>query len=123
MMNPFMNDPFAMVYDAFKRLYPDRDCECYFDVIEENERGEKVFGETLYFDDGRITIGVDVRLCLADAVEIFAHELAHVAAGSEAEHNEEWEKAFDAIHQKYNEIGNELFDKHTPVTVVNGKVL
>lgn len=119
--NPFINDPFAMVYEAFKNLYPEKDCSCYFDAFDKNEEGDTVYGETLFADDGTMTVGVDVTLNLANAVEIFAHELAHVAVGSDVDHGEEWERAFDAIFQEYNRIGEELFDKHTSVKALNGK--
>ena len=121
MNNPFVNDPFAMVWKAFKNLYPNKDCECLFDVIEKNEQGDEVFGVTYFDDDGSITVVVDCTLTLANATEIFAHELAHVAVGDDAGHGEEWEKAFDDIFSEYNRIGYEMFDKHTPTEVIDAK--
>lgn len=119
MANPFVNDPFALIWEAFKNLYPGKDCECYFDEIDNPNNEDGVYGETLFGDDGRITVGVDCRLRLADAVEIFAHELAHVAAGSDADHGEPWAKAFDAIFEEYNRIGYERFDKHEKVEALD----
>ncbi len=121
MNNPFENDPFAMVWQAFKNLYPDKDCICYFDVLEKNESGDTVYGETDFQDNGTMYVFVDAGLRLADAVEIFAHELAHVAVGSDADHGELWQSAFDAIFVEYNRIGNELFDKHDKIETINGK--
>lgn len=122
-MNPFSNDPFALVWEAFKNLYPDKECECWFDVVDDPEDENGHYGWTQWNDDGTITVAVDVGLHLADAVEIFAHELAHVAVGSDADHSEEWAKAFDAIHEEYNRIGNERFDMHTPTDCIDAKAL
>jgi hypothetical protein len=121
--NPFSNDPFALVWTAFKNLYPEKDCECWFDAVDDPKDVDGHYGWTEWNDDGTITIAVDIGLALKDAVEIFAHELAHVAAGSDAEHGEAWENAFDAIHAEYNRIGNDLFDKHTATKCINAKAL
>ena len=109
--NPIKNDPFAMVWTAFKRLYPDVECDIWFDMrcrldIEEG------FGFTEYPDDGnpQIVIFLDACPSVMEMVEILGHELAHVAVGSEKEHGEEWEAAFEAIFQEYHHIGNEMFD-------------
>ena len=32
METPFKNDPFAMIYEAFKRLYPGKQCEIWWGV-------------------------------------------------------------------------------------------
>ena len=45
----------------------------------------------------------------ADAVEVLAHELAHVAVGIEHDHDEVWQEAFDKIFEEYNRIGNQMF--------------
>ena len=128
MTSPFGNDPFALVYMAFKNLYPDKDCVCYFDVIDEKtENGEDIFGETWFHDDGHddgaVYVFIDSRLKITDAIEIFAHELAHVAVGNEANHGKEWEDAFDAIFTEYNKLGYELFDKHDDVEAIDGNCL
>lgn len=107
-MNPFINDPFAMVWRAFKNLYPEKECQCYFDALDENTNGKGPFGVTA-FEEKMIYVFVDVRMNLLDAVEVFAHELAHVAVGDNAGHGEEWEKAFENIHEEYTRIGDEMF--------------
>ena len=88
MMSPFRNDPFSMVYKAFQNLYPGKECECYFEPDLKADDGDKAYG---------------------NATEIFAHELAHVAVGYDAEHGPEWDAAFDAILDEYNRIGDEMF--------------
>lgn len=122
MKTPFNNDIFAMIWIAFKNLYPDKDCECFWQPdIRDNSDGDECLGLTDFGDDGKITVFVKTNLKIEDAAEIFAHELAHVAVGIEHDHDEVWERAFDAIFEEYNRIGDELFDVHTPVEVVSGK--
>jgi hypothetical protein len=122
MQTPFKNDPFALVWTAFKNLYPDKECDVWYDKKERDENCDTVaLGETFFDDDGTVTVFVDYELQVKDAVEIFAHELAHVAAGEEAGHGEKWEKAFDAIFTEYNRIGDELFEKHDTLEVMDGR--
>ena len=57
------------------------------------------------FNDGEIPlIAISAELTIKDAIEIFAHELAHIAAGIESDHDEKWEQEFENIFQEYNEI-------------------
>lgn len=125
METPFINDMFAIVYKAFKRLYPDKDCRCQWNpekMIAED--GKEVLGITTFGDDGETYVDISTTLTVVDAIEILAHELAHVAVGEKAEpHGKEWEEAFDAIHSEFNKIGSEMFedDPGTPVDVVSGK--
>jgi hypothetical protein len=52
-----------------------------------------------------------------NAVEILAHELAHVVAGFEEgkdDHGPAWETAFESIKQEYGRIGDALFGKKEP---------
>ena len=122
MKGPFINDMFSMVYRAFKNLYPDKECECqWVPECEKAEDGHNVLGVTTFTDDGKVYVDISAQLKVVDAVEIFAHELAHVAVGENEDHGEEWEKAFDAIFDEYNRIGNEEFDAHPSVEVTSGK--
>ena len=119
--SPFVNDPFLLVWQAFKNLYPDKGCVCHFDVIENKEDGTEVFGETCFQEDGSVLVFVNAELKIPDAVEIFAHELAHVAVGNDEGHGKAWEEAFDSIFKEYNRIGYEFFDKHDTVECLDGK--
>ena len=103
--NPFKNDPFVDVWEAFKNLYPNVECECYYDISP--DKGEvQAMGECFFEDDGKTIIYIDMYLNIADATEILCHELAHAAVGfvEEDEHGEKWEAAFDAIHDEYERI-------------------
>ena len=107
---PFQNDMFAMVWGAFKKLYPDKDCEIYWEPqIRDEEDGKPVYGLTDFADDGSVAVFVKPSLEVADAVEILAHELAHVAVGVEHDHDEVWQEAFDKIFEEYNHIGSQMF--------------
>ena len=107
---PFQNDMFAMVWGAFKKLYPDKDCEIYWEPqIRDEEDGKPVYGLTDFADDGSVAVFVEPSLEVADAVEVLAHELAHVAVGVEHDHDEVWQEAFDKIFEEYNRIGNQMF--------------
>lgn len=104
METPFKNDPFAITYEAFKELYPDKVCECWFDTDIKADDGDDAFGITSFEPDGRIVVLVDANISAEAATETLAHEFAHVAAGYDAGHGAEWEKAFKAIFDKYEEI-------------------
>ena len=107
---PFQNDMFAMVWGAFKKLYPDKECEIYWEPqIRDEEDDKPVYGLTDFADDGSVAVFVKPSLEVADAVEILAHELAHVAVGIEHDHDEVWQEAFDKIFEEYNRIGNQMF--------------
>lgn len=100
---PFKNDMFALVWSVFGMLYPE---QCKKDIVIRwaetvYDGDEEAFGVTNFRTDGSIRILISGQLPVVHAVEIFAHELAHVAAGPEAEHGEAWENAFDAIHTEY----------------------
>lgn len=92
-----INDPFPPLFEAFGCFYKDADkIEVYLVMPDE-------FG--LYGDDGGLpVIYVSAVLPFNNVVEVVAHEMAHVIAGQDEEHNEEWEQAFADIHLLYGEI-------------------
>lgn len=121
MKTPFINDMFSLVYTAFKNLYQDKECECqWVPELDPAEDGLEVFGLTTFGKDS-VYVEISAKLSVTDAIEIFAHELAHVAVGSDADHGSEWEAAFDAIFDEYNRIGFEKFDTHEEMEVTCGK--
>ena len=61
MKTPFKNDPFALVWQAFKNLYPEKDCICFWDVeIKDEETGEIAYGFT-NFADGEAVVCVSAK--------------------------------------------------------------
>ena len=112
MESPFANDPFSLVWKAFKNLYPGKGCEVQWQPgIQDDELSEQGYGFTEFHDDGSILVVVDANLQVSNAVEVLAHELAHVAVGIENEHGAAWETAFDAIFQEDGRIAEEMFGK------------
>ena len=110
MENPFANDPFALVWQAFKNLYPGKDCEVQWQLgIQDDGLSEQGYGFTEFCEDGSILVAVDANLRVSNAVEVLAHELAHVAVVIENEHGAAWEAAFEAIFQEYGRIAEEMF--------------
>lgn len=106
----FKNDPFALVAKAFEALYPDRKYTAWVYPGFEEQFGEG-YGVTNFPDDGGVPdvfLNGDTPYIIL--VEIFAHELAHVAVGADGGHGAEWEHAFDAILNEYNRILSEMFD-------------
>lgn len=108
MESPFKNDPFAMIYQAFKRLYPDKPCEIWGDIPQEADK--QAFGMTEFPDDGSCPqVFIYSNHPVHQQVEILAHELAHVAVWPDHEHDDAWDFAFSAIQQEYGQIVTELF--------------
>lgn len=122
MATPFKNDPFALVWNAFVNLYPGKEFEAYWEpMIRDEEDGTPVFGLTDFCDGEPPAVFVKPSLEVNNAVEIFAHELAHVAVGVDHEHDDAWEDAFEAIFQEYNRIGHALFAEQADAGANNCK--
>lgn len=65
---------------------------------EQETDGVEKLGVTIFSDDGSPPIiEVNPFIPLAHIAEIIAHELAHVIAGLEAGHGEEWDREFQKI--------------------------
>lgn len=108
-MAVFKNDQYEIVYQAFKNLFPDKDCEIWWEEqIRDDVTGNECYGLTDFpqDDDPNRTIRVFVKpsLTVNDSVEILAHELAHVGVGVEHNHDEVWYKAFDDMFDEYNRL-------------------
>lgn len=104
MLTPFENDIFALIWIAFKNIYPDKECSCYWEPELRDKNGEEVFGVTTFAENGTVEVRVSGKLKIEDAAEVFAHELAHVAVGGACGHNEEWEEAFSKIQEQYDAL-------------------
>lgn len=107
METPFKNDPFAMIYQAFKCLYPDKQCEIWWEP-NPPDSDEGAYGATDFPDDsGLPQVFIFSDYPVAQQAEILAHELAHVAVGVEHDHDGAWDAAFEAIKTKYERIASE----------------
>ena len=105
----FINSPFAILDEAFRSLYPDKKYKACIEPSIKDDEGNRVFGFTQFSKGETPVIAISAELSITDATEIFAHELAHVAAGEEAGHGERWDEEFQRIFDEYNRIGKERF--------------
>lgn len=106
--SPFENDPFVVVAQAFAKLWPNAPFPRVQIVEGLHNTDDAKWAETLVLnDDGEILISIDVKAPMHGAVELLAHELAHVACEylglrSEDDHGPHWEECFAAIYEKFN---------------------
>lgn len=107
----FENSPFELIDKAFKYLYPGKEYKACIEPDITDGQGEKAYGITIFYKDDIPIVAISAELTIKDAAEVFAHELAHVAAGEGVGHGEEWEEAFENIHKEYQRIGEELFSQ------------
>lgn len=105
----FENSPFELIDKAFKILYPEKDYKACIEPEIKDDEGRKVYGVTIFYEDETPVIAISAELAITDAAEVFAHELAHVAAGEGVGHGEEWEQAFENISKEYQRIGKAMF--------------
>lgn len=105
----FINSPFAILDEAFRSLYPDKKYKACIEPSIKDDEGNRVFGFTQFSKGETPVIAISAELSITDATEIFAHELAHVAAGEGAGHGERWDEEFQRIFDEYNRIGRERF--------------
>lgn len=106
-VSPFENDIFSLIWKAYCVEFPDNipvNLRCYWVNEIRDDGGAEVFGSTTFGDDGAIEICVSGNIKVLDAAEVFAHELAHLVAGVNAKHGDEWEDAFERIYRKYFEL-------------------
>jgi hypothetical protein len=102
------NDPFIGLFRAIENIYPEVKCRILVDPdIKAPFRlfGKRIWGicgYTFFPDDGSTPeIRVSAHIPYVRVVEIIAHEVAHVIAGTKAGHGDGWRKVFDAIREEY----------------------
>lgn len=102
--HPFLFDPFRCVMAAVQELYPGLEADIQW-VEDLHEEDNDPYGRTMIpVNDLVPRVEIDVRTPVYGAVEVLAHELAHVATPDDMEHGAKWQAAFDAINQRYHEI-------------------
>jgi hypothetical protein len=92
-------NPLYTVLQAALDVFPDLDCIVFFADGLEEKLGQAEFPD----DGGRPIIQIGMELPIGPSIEILAHELAHVAVGTDCDndHGPEWESAFARIHAAY----------------------
>lgn len=94
------HDPIGLMIDCANALYPEHGA-----VIQWVADAGAGVGCAVWPDDGSPPyIALEIGLALLDAVEVLAHEVAHIVVGTdeEDEHGPQWESAFDALHREYH---------------------
>lgn len=98
-------NPFELILQVFNDLYPGKAASVEWVSGLRQERN--AWGSTVFEEGKAPEVLIDVRCPVAGAIEVLAHELAHVAAGvphDDADgHGDEWEAAFEAIHREYSQ--------------------
>jgi len=107
-LSPFENDPFTTVGQCFSELWPNTPSPRMQFVKELHVDDDSPWAETFFPDDDseEITISIDVEASVCGAVELLAHELAHVAVyhlalGYEDPHGKYWKECYEALYQAY----------------------
>lgn len=80
--------------------------------------GKPPFGETIEKEGGKeFVINISANLPVMVAVEIMAHELAHVIVGLDEGHNKKWDKMFSKLQKDFYRSQIEDLKKlgHIPV--------
>lgn len=96
------NDPFKVILRAVQELWSGLKTDIQWNHTLDMDKKE--YGCTTFPDDGSTPlIDLNPELTVLVAVEILAHELAHVATPGD-EHGVDWEEAFSAIHEKFNDL-------------------
>lgn len=101
------SDPISAVIQAYKDISgKDREVYIKYSTGMWNFFRWGKWGTTFFPDDESlpIVIQINVNLKIKHAIEIIAHELAHVIVGIDAGHSIEFEKTFCAIRDKAIEI-------------------
>lgn len=102
---PFLNDPFIVVAEAYKRLWNKPYIAVYAQHQPDNEDS---YGLTACPDTGVPIITIFAEHTINDQIETFAHELAHVAVGIEHEHDHVFRAALLTLKAMYSQVYDEM---------------
>ena len=93
-------NPFQVILDVFNEQYPGFDCQVNF--VSNLYDKEGAYGVAEMLDDGGWIVAIDVETPIDGAIEVLAHELAHVAAGPSDNHGKKWNRIFTKINDGFN---------------------
>lgn len=93
-----VNDPFRRIIRIVRGRYPKTKARIHF-VEQRTIKG--CAGKTLFPDNGHPEVVISASIPVWGAVDVLAHELAHVVAGPKAKHGPRWRKVFKWIHGEW----------------------
>lgn len=100
-------NPFEMMLEILHEHYPDFGAEIFFvppeALVNEGEGDKPCWGLTAANRNDGMVIYINHEIPACHSVEIIAHEAAHIIAGFDQEHNEQWEAIFSRLHELYEE--------------------
>lgn len=100
------NDPFKTVLRIVRKRYSRAHARIYFvDKVKAKGLKKGACGLTIFPDDGKAPeIQISAGIPVWGAVEVLAHELAHLVLGRNPKggpHGPAWEKTFRWIHREF----------------------
>lgn len=107
-----LNDPFRILLDVFAKLFPHTPAPTIQFVSDLHQDDDDPLGQTTFPDDGSTPlVDLDASMPLDGAVDILAHELAHVACEDlglnkpgENPHTQSWQDIYDRLHAEFCEM-------------------
>lgn len=108
-MHPFDNDLFFLMYDGFERLYPNHPKTTTQWVLPDELKPDEN-GLCEWHDDGSVVIDISMGVTVIEALDVYAHELAHDAVGFEHGHDEAFTLANERIMDAFEKRLDEEFD-------------
>ena len=103
----------ALIEAANKVAGGELDCAITFGFAADDEDDEKYLGYTEFTEHSRPLVVVRPDQNVAQALDILAHELSHVIAGEEAEHNEHFHHVYAEIHREYEAAHKDWIEVNT----------
>ena len=110
MNNPIINDPIAMVAEAFEALHPGVKYEAAYAPDIRDNNGTLVCSCITFpnEEDGAAALPailLNSQAGIEVAAEAFAQELVHVALGPDSlEHGSEYDESYEKLANKYKEV-------------------
>jgi len=102
-------DPFRVMLKQVQARYPNLRAHV---CINNNKRGDRWLGRTIFPDDGSTPqIHLNAKCTLGGSLDILAHELAHLVCGPDAKHGPKWRKEYRRIYHEWVEAMRKYYDR------------
>ena len=89
------------IIDIFEERHPKNNVTIQY--VQGMKEKADAWGETFFPNDGGApVVSIDVEIPVIGAIDVMAHELAHVAMGPNGEHGEAWEKEYSEINNVFH---------------------